>query len=148
MSNPQSNFVTVADLKEFPEGTPKAVRVEGRSIALFQHQGSVYATDNQCPHMGYPLTRGRVRNGVLTCDWHGWSYDMKAAAVSPEDATTSTRFPSKCGTTPSTSTCAAVGPSARMPPSPAERRLVELGQLDPVQGDRDHAAKVCPNKTP
>jgi hypothetical protein len=27
--------------------------------------------------MGYPLTRGRVRNGVLTCDWHGWSYDMR-----------------------------------------------------------------------
>jgi nitrite reductase/ring-hydroxylating ferredoxin subunit len=77
MSNPQSNFVKVADLKDVPEGTPKAVKVEGRSIALFQHQGSVYATDNQCPHMGYPLTRGRVRNGVLTCDWHGWSYDMK-----------------------------------------------------------------------
>ena len=73
----QSNFVRVADLKDVPEGTPKAVKVEGRSIALFQHQGSVYATDNQCPHMGYPLTRGRVRNGVLTCDWHGWSYDMK-----------------------------------------------------------------------
>ena len=77
MSNTQSNFVKVADLKDVPEGTPKAVKVEGRSIALFQHQGSVYATDNQCPHMGYPLTRGRVRNGVLTCDWHGWSYDMK-----------------------------------------------------------------------
>jgi len=77
MSNTQSHFVKVADLKEVPEGTPKAVKVEGRSIALFQHQGSVYATDNQCPHMGYPLTRGRVRNGVLTCDWHGWSYDMK-----------------------------------------------------------------------
>jgi nitrite reductase/ring-hydroxylating ferredoxin subunit len=77
MSNTQSNFVKVADLKDVPEGTPKAVRVEGHSIALFQHQGSVYATDNQCPHMGYPLTRGRVRNGVLTCDWHGWSYDMR-----------------------------------------------------------------------
>jgi len=77
MSNPQSNFVKVADLKDVSEGTPKAVRVEGRSIALFQHQGNVYATDNQCPHMGYPLTRGRVRNGVLTCDWHGWSYDMR-----------------------------------------------------------------------
>jgi len=77
MSNTQSNFVKVADLKDVPEGTPKAVKVEGRSIALFQHQGSFYATDNQCPHMGYPLTRGRVRNGVLTCDWHGWSYDMR-----------------------------------------------------------------------
>jgi nitrite reductase/ring-hydroxylating ferredoxin subunit len=73
----QSNFVKVAELKDVPEGSPKAVKVEGRSIALFQHEGNFYATDNQCPHMGYPLTRGRVRNGVLTCDWHGWSYDMK-----------------------------------------------------------------------
>src|SRR3989442_15422718 len=77
MSNTQPNFVRAADLKDVPEGAAKAVRVEGRSIALFQHQGNVYATDNQCPHMGYPLTRGRVRNGVLTCDWHGWSYDMR-----------------------------------------------------------------------
>ena len=77
MSDTHSNFVRVADVKDVPEGTPKAVKVDGRSIALFQHQGGVYATDNQCPHMGYPLTRGRVRNGVLTCDWHGWSYDMK-----------------------------------------------------------------------
>jgi len=76
VSSAPSNFVRVADLADVPEGTPKAVRVEGRSIALFQHQGNVFATDNQCPHMGYPLTRGRVRNGVLTCDWHGWSYDM------------------------------------------------------------------------
>ena len=78
MSKPESNFVKVAYLSEVREGTPKAVRVEGRSVALFHHQGNIYATDNQCPHMGYPLTRGRVRNGVLTCDWHGWSYDMRS----------------------------------------------------------------------
>ena len=76
MSNALSNFVKVADLDELAEGKPRAVRVEGQSIALFKHNGSIYATDNQCPHMGYPLTRGRVRGGVLTCDWHGWSYDM------------------------------------------------------------------------
>ena len=76
MSNTSSNFVKVANLDELAEGKPRAVRVEGQSIALFKHNGSIYATDNQCPHMGYPLTRGRVRGGVLTCDWHGWSYDM------------------------------------------------------------------------
>ena len=70
-------FIRVAEATELQDNTPKAVRVEGRSIALFRHNGQVYATDNQCPHMGYPLTRGRVRNGVLTCDWHGWSYDMR-----------------------------------------------------------------------
>ncbi len=77
MSHTPSHFIKVADLADVPEGTPKAVKVDGRSIALYQHRGNVFATDNQCPHMGYPLTRGRVRNGVLTCDWHGWTYDMK-----------------------------------------------------------------------
>ena len=76
MLNEQSTFTKVAHLGELAEGKPKAVKVGGHSIALFSHRGNVYATDNQCPHMGYPLTRGRVRNGVLTCDWHGWSYDM------------------------------------------------------------------------
>lgn len=76
MSNTSSNFVKVANLEELAEGKPRAVRVEGQSVALFKHNGNIYATDNQCPHMGYPLTRGRVRGGVLTCDWHGWSYDM------------------------------------------------------------------------
>ncbi len=70
------SFVRVADLAEVEEGKPKAVRVEGHSVALFLHDGELYATDNQCPHMGYPLTRGIVRGGVLTCDWHGYSYDM------------------------------------------------------------------------
>ncbi len=76
MSTEQNGFVRVAATDEVVDGKPKAVKVEGRSIALFKHNGSVFATDNQCPHMGYPLTRGRVRNGVLTCDWHGWSYDL------------------------------------------------------------------------
>ncbi len=70
------DFVRVASVDEVTEGQPKAVRVEGRSVALFQHRGRYYATDNQCPHMGYPLTRGIVRDGVLTCDWHGYSYDL------------------------------------------------------------------------
>ena len=76
MLSTSSNFVKVANLDELAEEKPRAIRVEGQSIALFKHNGNIYATDNQCPHMGYPLTRGRVRGGVLTCDWHGWSYDM------------------------------------------------------------------------
>ncbi len=71
------NFVKVAARNDIAEGKPRAVRVEGHSIALFEHEGAVYATDNQCPHMGYPLIRGHVKRGVLSCDWHGWSYDME-----------------------------------------------------------------------
>ena len=78
MEQQTQNWVKVAQLSEVPEGKPKAVQMgEGRSIALFNVDGKIYATDNQCPHMGYPLTRGTVRNGILTCDWHRRSFDLE-----------------------------------------------------------------------
>ena len=77
MSIQQQGFTRVASLPEVVEGKPKAVRVKGHSVALFNVGGRIYATDNQCPHMGYPLTRGAIRDGVLTCDWHGWSFDLE-----------------------------------------------------------------------
>ena len=71
-----TEFVEVAKVDDVAAEKAIAVRVNNRSIALFNHHGQFYATDNQCPHMGYPLIRGRTRNGVLQCDWHGWSYAM------------------------------------------------------------------------
>ncbi len=78
MQNQTPDWVKVATLSEVPEGKPKAIKMgEGRSIALFNVDGKIYATDNQCPHMGYPLTRGTIRNGILTCDWHRRSFDLE-----------------------------------------------------------------------
>ena len=77
MSTQPPDFTKVAMVAEITEGKPKAVRVKGHSVALFKVEGRIYATDNQCPHMGYPLTRGAIRYGVLTCDWHGWSFDLE-----------------------------------------------------------------------
>ena len=36
----------------------------------------VYALDNRCPHMGFPLHRGTVRDGILTCHWHHAKFDL------------------------------------------------------------------------
>ena len=60
MLKENSNFVKVAALSDVAEGKPRAVRVEGHSIALFEHEGAVYATDNQCPPHGIS-TRKRTR---------------------------------------------------------------------------------------
>ena len=71
-------WTRVAALSDVAPGEAKGVRLaDGRSIALFNVDGRIYATDNQCPHMGYPLTRGAVRHGILTCDWHGRSFDLE-----------------------------------------------------------------------
>ena len=75
-----NGWIQAATQGEIGPGNAKAVQIggEGRSIALFNVDGRIFATDNQCPHMGYPLTRGVVRNGVLTCDWHGRRFDLES----------------------------------------------------------------------
>ena len=73
-----AEFIKVASLADVPLGGTKAVKLDDqRSVALFNVDGRIYATNNQCPHMGYPLTRGTVRSGVITCDWHGRSFDLE-----------------------------------------------------------------------
>ena len=32
-------------------------------------RGRIFALDNRCPHMGFPLERGSVEDGILTCHW-------------------------------------------------------------------------------
>ncbi len=48
----------------------------GETIAVFWHNGRVYAVDNRCPHMGFPLDRGSVKDGILTCHWHHARFDL------------------------------------------------------------------------
>ena len=56
---------------------PRAVKTEsGPPIVVFFHNGEVYAVENRCPHVGYPLETGSVRNGVLTCIWHQAQFEL------------------------------------------------------------------------
>jgi nitrite reductase/ring-hydroxylating ferredoxin subunit len=48
----------------------------GHGIAVFAHEGGFSAVDNRCPHMGFPLSRGTVRDGLLTCHWHHARFDL------------------------------------------------------------------------
>jgi nitrite reductase (NADH) small subunit len=70
-------FVRVAKVSEVPSEKGKVVRVEGKEVALFNAGGSIYAIDNVCPHEGGPLGDGVVRDGVVTCPWHLWKFDVR-----------------------------------------------------------------------
>jgi nitrite reductase/ring-hydroxylating ferredoxin subunit len=35
-----------------------------------------FAVDNRCPHLGFPLHRGSVADGILTCHWHHARFDL------------------------------------------------------------------------
>jgi nitrite reductase/ring-hydroxylating ferredoxin subunit len=53
----------------------------GHTIAVFYHDGHVYAVDNRCPHMGFPLDRGTVKDGILTCHWHHARFDLSSGGT-------------------------------------------------------------------
>jgi nitrite reductase (NADH) small subunit len=56
------------------EGT--FVEFEGRELAVFRttNPEGVFVLDNACPHANGNLSAGRVRDGVVTCPWHGWRF--------------------------------------------------------------------------
>ena len=66
-------WIRVANLKELPgEGLGHSVKAEGFEIALFLWNNRVYAIEDLCPHLGFPLSEGLMQMGEVICSWHGW----------------------------------------------------------------------------
>ena len=87
------NFVRAARLDEVRATGRMPVRVAGRALALFFQGGKVYAVDNRCPHMGFPLHRGTVRDGILTCHWHHARFDLESGGTFDQFADEARLFP-------------------------------------------------------
>jgi len=62
-------------------GKPACLKVEGRSIALFEVEGAYLAIDDECTHAGGPLSEGEVVGGCVVCPWHGARFDLRTGAV-------------------------------------------------------------------
>ncbi len=71
-----SQWVRAVAVDDIKEGGAKSFAYSDKRIALFRTARGVFATDNRCPHQGYALVRGDVRDGELTCAWHNWKFDL------------------------------------------------------------------------
>lgn len=76
----KSDFVTVAQVGDIPEGQGQAFPVGDQMVAVFNDGGQYHAIDDMCPHMGASLASGHYENCVVTCPWHGWSFDTRDGA--------------------------------------------------------------------
>jgi nitrite reductase/ring-hydroxylating ferredoxin subunit len=79
-----------APSKEFAlAGSLEALKIKGRLVVHGGHRpilvvydrGRVFALDNRCPHMGFPLERGSVEDGILTCHWHHARFDLESGCT-------------------------------------------------------------------
>ena len=69
------------------------VSIGGQTVALFADDGVVRAVDNRCPHMGFPLHRGSVCDGILTCHWHHARFDLASGGTLDQWADDVPAFP-------------------------------------------------------
>ncbi|MCH9050911.1 MAG: Rieske 2Fe-2S domain-containing protein [Proteobacteria bacterium] len=50
-------------------------------LLVIYDAGKVLALDNRCPHLGFPLHRGSIEDGILTCHWHHARFDLRSGAT-------------------------------------------------------------------
>jgi 3-phenylpropionate/trans-cinnamate dioxygenase ferredoxin subunit len=83
---------TVGPIAELLPGGRTFVEIGGRSIAVFNSKGNLFAVRNVCPHHGAPLCEGTVvgrmqrsephvyeygeQGQVLRCPWHGYEFRL------------------------------------------------------------------------
>jgi nitrite reductase/ring-hydroxylating ferredoxin subunit len=56
-------------------------KVGAQPVCVFWSEGRAYALDDRCPHMGFPLHRGTVEDGLLTCHWHHARFDLASGGT-------------------------------------------------------------------
>ncbi len=76
-----AGFVKVASTGDLAPGRGKMVEVSGKKIALFNLEGSFYAIDDTCPHVGGPLSEGEIQGEKVICPWHGSIFNIKTGEV-------------------------------------------------------------------
>lgn len=81
MDTSVSDFVRAGILEELKAKGRLVLRGRHRPVLLVYENEHVFALDNRCPHMGFPLDRGTIEDGILTCHWHHARFDMASGCT-------------------------------------------------------------------
>ena len=81
MDLPNTDFTLAGTLEEVKAKGRIILHGAHRPILVVYDRGRVFALDNRCPHMGFPLDRGSVEDGILTCHWHHARFDLESGCT-------------------------------------------------------------------
>jgi nitrite reductase/ring-hydroxylating ferredoxin subunit len=76
-----SDRVTIGTLDELRRTGCLVGKAGAQPICVFWSEGAPFALDDRCPHMGFPLHRGTVESGLLTCHWHHARFDLSSGGT-------------------------------------------------------------------
>jgi nitrite reductase/ring-hydroxylating ferredoxin subunit len=81
MDVPSREFVLAGSVEELKAKGRLVLHGGHRPILVVYDCGRIFALDNRCPHMGFPLERGSIEDGILTCHWHHARFDLKSGCT-------------------------------------------------------------------
>ena len=76
-----TDFMDLATLQEIQDRGITVVHGGTCPLLVVYHRSNVYALDNRCPHLGFPLHRGSVEDGILICHWHHARFDLASGGT-------------------------------------------------------------------
>ena len=72
---------TSLPLAEVQEKSLVSATVGRRVVALVWRQDQIYAVDNRCLLLRFPMDQGSLRNGILTSHWHHGRFDLQTGGT-------------------------------------------------------------------
>ncbi len=81
MDAPADGFEYAGTLDELRAKGRLVLHGKHRPVLVVEDRGRVYALDNRCPHMGFPLDKGTIEDGILTCHWHHARFDAASGCT-------------------------------------------------------------------
>lgn len=81
MSENRADWIDAGSLEEVRAKGMVVVKGRDCPILVAADRERVFAVDNRCPHMGFPLHRGSLEDGVITCHWHHARFDASSGCT-------------------------------------------------------------------
>jgi nitrite reductase/ring-hydroxylating ferredoxin subunit len=81
MNDARGGFVRVGTLADLRARGRSVVGTPSGAVLVVADGDDVVALDNRCPHMGFPLHRGSIEDGILTCHWHHARFDLRSGST-------------------------------------------------------------------
>jgi nitrite reductase/ring-hydroxylating ferredoxin subunit len=81
MNDPGGGLVYAGKLEELRARRCSVMSTPSGAVLIVADGDDVVALDNRCPHMGFPLHRGSIEDGILTCHWHHARFDLRSGST-------------------------------------------------------------------
>jgi nitrite reductase/ring-hydroxylating ferredoxin subunit len=75
--NDVGEYVKIAEAKAVLKNQMQVFKAKGQEILVVNVEGELFAIENRCSHMGYPLFFGSFEGDVLTCGFHSAKFNVK-----------------------------------------------------------------------